>query len=159
MSNPPLDSLVLSLGSKLFAKQEEIHRGFVRERVAKRLQMKDTRPDLYVTILETRASRIQLIKPSITYAQSHLDTSAGISVEELEETCVSFTLAGSETTASLLAGAVYHLLKNPAILERLSKEIRTTFSTEDNINMTSVTSLKYEHAVIEESLRIFPPGM
>ena len=54
MSNPPLDSLVLWLGSKLFAKQEEVHRGFVRERVAKRLQMKDSRPDLYVTILRNK---------------------------------------------------------------------------------------------------------
>lgn len=81
-----------------------------------------------------------------------------MSIEELQETCVSLTLAGSETTASLLSGVVYHLLKNPSILERLVKEIRTTFPTEDSINMTSVTSLKYELAVLEEGLRIFPPG-
>jgi hypothetical protein len=50
MSNPPLDTLVLWLGSMLFAKQEAVHRGFVRERVAKRLQMKDSRPDLYALV-------------------------------------------------------------------------------------------------------------
>lgn len=47
MSNPPLDTLVLRLGSMLFAKQEAVHRSFVRERVAQRLQMNDPRPDLY----------------------------------------------------------------------------------------------------------------
>jgi cytochrome P450 len=81
-----------------------------------------------------------------------------MSIEELEETCVSFTLAGSETTASLLSGAVYHLLKNPSTLKQLIKEIRTTFLAENSINMTSVTSLKYELAVLEETLRIFPTG-
>jgi cytochrome P450 len=81
-----------------------------------------------------------------------------MSIEELEDTCVQITLAGSETTASLLSGVVYQLLKNPSILEQLIKEIRITFPTEDSINMASTSSLKYELAVIEEGLRIFPPG-
>ena len=95
---------------------------------------------------------------SITYAQSHLNTPTGISIEELENTCVQITLAGSETTASLLSGVVYYLLINPSILETLVKEIRTTFQAGDEINMASTSALKYELAVIEEGLRIFPPG-
>lgn len=95
---------------------------------------------------------------SITYAQSHLNTPTGVSLEELEDTCVQIALAGSETTASLLSGVVYYLLKNPSSLEKLVKEIRTTFPTEDGINIVSTNSLKYELAVIEEGLRIFPPG-
>jgi cytochrome P450 len=157
MSNPPLDTIVKWLGGMLFAKQEAVHRGFVRERVAERLQMKDLRPDLYAPT-QHKPIRIKLMKWSITYAQSHLTTPAGMSIEELEETCVALTLAGSETTASLLSGVIYHLLKNPPVFQRLVKEIRTTFPTEDNINMTSVTSLKYELAVLEEGLRVFPPG-
>jgi hypothetical protein len=47
MSFPPLGTIVLWLGNKLFAEQGEIHRRFVRERLAKRLEMKDPRPDLY----------------------------------------------------------------------------------------------------------------
>jgi cytochrome P450 len=81
-----------------------------------------------------------------------------MSLDELEDTCVQITLAGSETTATLLSALVYYLLKNPAILEKLVKEIRTTFPTEGSINMVSSSSLKYELAVIEEGLRIFPPG-
>jgi cytochrome P450 len=95
---------------------------------------------------------------SITYAQAHLNSPTGISIEELEDTCVQITLAGSETTASLLSGVVYYLLVNQSILETLVKEIRTTFHSEDEINMAGTSSLKYELAVIEECLRIFPPG-
>lgn len=81
-----------------------------------------------------------------------------MSIEELEDTCVQITLAGSETTASLLSGVLYYLLINPSIFETLVKEIRTAFQTEGEITMASTGSLKYELAVIEEGLRIFPPG-
>jgi cytochrome P450 len=81
-----------------------------------------------------------------------------MSIEELQETCVSLIVAGSETTASLLSGVMYYILKNPRILERLVKEIRTAFPTENHINMSGVKDLKYEFAVLQEGLRIFPPG-
>jgi cytochrome P450 len=105
------------------------------------------------------SSQRRLIKyGSISYARAHLNTPIGMSIEELEDTCVQITLAGSETTASLLSAVVYYLLINPSILDTLVKEIRTTFHTEDEINMARTSGLKYELAVIEEGLRIFPPG-
>lgn len=67
-------------------------------------------------------------------------------------------MAGSETTASLLSGVIYYLLKNPSVLEKLVKEIRSAFPTEEAITIASVSSLKYESAVLQEGLRIFPPG-
>lgn len=94
----------------------------------------------------------------MTYIQSNLDTPNSMSILELRETCAAITLAGSETTASSLCGTIYYLLKNPDVLEKLVKEVRTTFSTEEEINMANTYKLKYELAVIEESLRIFPPG-
>jgi len=94
----------------------------------------------------------------MTYIQNNFGTPNGMSIGELQETCVAITLAGSETTATSLCGTVYYLLKNPGTLEKLAKEIRTAFSTEDEINIENTHKLIYEHAVIEESLRIFPPG-
>jgi cytochrome P450 len=99
-----------------------------------------------------------LMKLSVTYAQSQLNTPVGMSVEELQETCVSLVAGGSETTATLLSGVVYYILKNQRILGHLVKEIRTAFPTEDEINMSSVRDLEYEPAVLQEALRIFPPG-
>src|ERR1700728_3939461 len=81
-----------------------------------------------------------------------------MSILELRETCVAITLAASETTAFSLCGTIYYLEKNPSVSEKLVKEVRTTFSTEEEINIANIYNLKHELAVIEESLRIFPPG-
>ena len=68
-------------------------------------------------------------------------------------------IAGSETTATLLSGATYFMLQNPAVLHRVQKEVRTTFKNEDDITLRSVSmpsSLTYMDAVLQESLRCYP---
>ncbi|PVH82542.1 cytochrome P450 [Cadophora sp. DSE1049] len=67
-------------------------------------------------------------------------------------------IAGSDTTATGLSVAIYLLLKNPFKLKILTKEIRSTFKSEDEITMISTNSLKYQTAVISESMRFFPAG-
>ncbi|KAH8201463.1 hypothetical protein TruAng_004387 [Truncatella angustata] len=67
-------------------------------------------------------------------------------------------VGGSETTATLLAGATYFLLRNPATLSRLQMELRDTFKDYDKITGDSTAMLPYLNAVIEESLRLFPPS-
>ncbi|PVH91797.1 cytochrome P450 [Periconia macrospinosa] len=66
-------------------------------------------------------------------------------------------IAGTETTATELSGMTYHLLKNPARMARLTKEIRTAFSSLEDINLVNIAQLEYLNAVIEEGLRIYPP--
>lgn len=50
------------------------------------------------------------------------------------------------------------MLKNPSKLEILIKEIRSTFGSEDEITMIGTNSLKYQTAVISESMRWAPAG-
>lgn len=67
--------------------------------------------------------------------------------------------AGSETTATLLSGATYHLLQNPAVLQRVQLEIRRAFKSEEDITVRSVSKpdlLPYLEAVLQESLRCYP---
>lgn len=69
-------------------------------------------------------------------------------------------IAGSETTATLLSGATYHLLSHPVALKKLQVEIRESFQSEDEIAPLSVrnpSKLPYMEAVLMESLRIYPP--
>lgn len=66
-------------------------------------------------------------------------------------------VAGSETTATLLSGATYMLLKNPQVLARLTHEVRSAFTSEDEINIASAAQLTYLNACIDESLRSYPP--
>jgi averantin hydroxylase len=81
----------------------------------------------------------------------------GMSTEELISTSSSLVLAGSETTATLLAGATYLLLQHPQVMEKLVAEIRSTFANDKDITIVSVGQLKYLSAVLEESLRFYPP--
>lgn len=81
----------------------------------------------------------------------------GLGVEEMITLSEVLMIAGSETTATVLSGMLYHLLRNPSCLSRLTHEIRSSFASENDINLNSTTRLQYLHAVLEESMRIYPP--
>ena len=66
-------------------------------------------------------------------------------------------IAGSETTATTLSAVTYYLLKNPSAQARFVSEIRTHFSTYDEISSNRVGALPYFHAVINEAMRLYPP--
>ncbi|POS68879.1 hypothetical protein DHEL01_v212727, partial [Diaporthe helianthi] len=66
--------------------------------------------------------------------------------------------AGSETTATALCGMFYYLGRHPKVYETLAREVRTAFSCEGDINIKSTARLPYLAAVIQEILRIYPPG-
>src|SRR3954470_23078937 len=79
-------------------------------------------------------------------------------IDEIVSTFGILLIAGSETTATLLSAVVFYLLTNPDVMQNLQKEIRTTFTTEDEITMVSVNKLKYQLAVLDEGMRIHPPA-
>jgi cytochrome P450 len=66
-------------------------------------------------------------------------------------------IAGSETTATLLSGATFYLLKHPRIYDALVKEIRSTFQQTSDITLTRLSEAKYLLAVLDETLRLYPP--
>ena len=98
-------------------------------------------------------------KDFMAYMLRHNDEKTGMTQQEIYGNAAVLIVAGSETSATLLSGAVFHLLKYPATLQKLKHEIRSTFSTEDQISFATVgqSQLPYLHAVVEESLRIYPP--
>jgi len=99
----------------------------------------------------------KLTHHSLSHVKETYGTAEGMHMEEIRQTCNVFVIAGSETTATLLSGATYLLLKNPRVYRKLVDEIRQTFSKQEQINMTSTNNLKYQSAVLEEALRMFPP--
>ena len=66
-------------------------------------------------------------------------------------------LAGTETTATQLSGLTYMLLKNPIKMQRLVSEVRSSFSSFEDMTMTKLSQLDYLGACIEEGLRLYPP--
>lgn len=69
----------------------------------------------------------------------------------------SLIIAGSETSATVLSGCIYYLCRHPTIMDRLVKEIRGTFTADSDINFSKTPTLSYLAAVIEETLRMYPP--
>ena len=92
----------------------------------------------------------------MSYVLRHNDEK-GMSREEIQATFNVLMIAGSETTATLLAGCTYLLQKHPRVLQKLHAEIRDKFLDDKEITMLSVSHLTYLDAVIGESFRLYPP--
>jgi cytochrome P450 len=87
---------------------------------------------------------------------SHIEGQA-LAQSELHSNGALFMVAGTETTATELAGLTYMLLKNPQKLARLTSEIRTAFTRFEDITMVKLSQLQYLQACLEEGLRVYPP--
>ncbi len=86
------------------------------------------------------------------------ETGKGFSPPELWGESNLLIIAGSDTTSTALAAAFFYLVHNPSTLERLSKEIRTTFSDLEEIHSSpTLNSCIYLRAVIDEAMRLSPP--
>lgn len=66
-------------------------------------------------------------------------------------------VAGSETTSTLLSGALFLLTTNEDKLVRLTQEVRTHFKSDQEITLNTVNNLPYMLACLNESLRMYPP--
>ena len=82
---------------------------------------------------------------------------SGMPFKLLKKNATLLILAGSETTATLLTGTIYFLTAHPEVYEKLKQEVRAHFKTEADINITSVGNLSYMLAVLNETMRIYPP--
>ncbi|KAF2020312.1 cytochrome P450 [Aaosphaeria arxii CBS 175.79] len=84
--------------------------------------------------------------------------SGKMSREELASHASDLALAGGDTTGTVMATTTYYLLKHPKIHEKLKQEVRSHYSTYEDINIASTTQLIYLNAVLKESMRIFQPA-
>ncbi|RJE20956.1 Cytochrome p450, partial [Aspergillus sclerotialis] len=112
---------------------------YSRRQMEKRLSSKAGRKDFLTSLVEkVRDGRVD--KEEMT---AHVSTLA---------------IAGGETVSTFLAGTTFFLLKNPVVLKKLTTEIREAFGSFDDIGAQKAQQLPYLQAVMNEGLRIFPPG-
>ncbi|KAF4273163.1 hypothetical protein LV164_000054 [Aspergillus fumigatus] len=136
---PILSPLTKLLVPRYLHQRREASFQLTVEKVSRRLHRQTNRPDF------------------ISYILRHKDDENRMSRQEIDANAATFVLAGSETTAALLSGCTFYLLKNPHIYRRLVNEIRSRFQHPSEIRLSSIATLSYLNAVLEESLRIYPP--
>ena len=112
------------------------HMKMTRDKALHRLNMKTDRIDLMA----------RLAAPE-----------SGISESEFISNCGTVIVAGSDTTANLLAGVTHFLSQNQECYNKLAHEIRSTFKSEDEITLEAVNKLEYLSACLMEALRRYPP--
>lgn len=87
----------------------------------------------------------------------HRGEEGGLTDEELIPNGSVLILAGSETTATLLSGVTYWLMRTPEVLHKVTNEVRSAFDSEDEINFANATTrLPYMLACLEEGLTRYP---
>ena len=72
--------------------------------------------------------------------------------------CITFLIAGHETTSGLLSFALYALLKNPDVLARAYDEVDRVLGTDVSVLPTyaQVHQVPYVTQILEETLRLWP---
>jgi cytochrome P450 len=84
-------------------------------------------------------------------------TGKGFTTEQLQADSALIIAAGSDGVGLTLSATIFYLLAYPAVLEKLTAEIRSAFKSVDEIVNPKLNSLPYLHACIEETLRMNPP--
>ncbi|KAK8102596.1 hypothetical protein PG984_015742, partial [Apiospora sp. TS-2023a] len=135
---PVLNLLYTCLRPSWIVKMQEDHFKYTSDLVDSRLANGSTQPDIWNLVLNAEGSE------ALTLGEMH-------SCAEL------FMIAGSETTATLLAGVIYYLLRNPSTLNRVVDEIRTSFANTESFTFERLGGLRYLNACLQEALRVYPP--
>lgn len=111
--------------------------GFCKDMVEKRLTQDTNRPDVWTNIIRNEGDK-------------------GMSKPEMFSNAGVLMIAGSETTASVLATATFIVLKHPAEGQKLIEDIRQAFKSYDDISLDAVNRMPYLDAFIKESMRYHP---
>jgi len=86
------------------------------------------------------------------------ETGEGFSKGELWGESNTLIIAGSDTTSTTLTATIFYLLHNPKVLDRLNDEVRTKFSSLEEIRSGPLlNSCIYLRACIDEAMRMSPP--
>ncbi|KAI0123374.1 cytochrome p450 monooxygenase [Xylariales sp. AK1849] len=128
--------LVWAYKWKLLFSARTHHERRVQEKLARRMKLGTSRNDFLAPLIENKHD----------WDFATVRSNAAV-----------LTIAGSETTATTLCGVTFLLLNSPECLKKLTKEVRTSFNSEEEITMVSVSKLTYMIACLNEALRRYPP--
>jgi cytochrome P450 len=110
------------------------------EKVGRRLNTETAKPDFFSYILRNNDKE-----------------GRGLSRAEMDSNAPILLTAGTETTATTLSSTTYLILRHREVYKKVVDEIRSTFSSYEDITLDTVTNLHYTIACFTEALRFHPP--
>ncbi|PQE20304.1 hypothetical protein CJF30_00001610 [Rutstroemia sp. NJR-2017a BBW] len=113
--------------------------------------------NMSVQRLEARMKKNSETPDFMSYILKANETEKELTARELTANCALLLDAGSETTATMLSGCLFYLLKNPDCMEHLTKILRDTYEEDTGMNSKSLARLPYLQAILEESMRMYMP--
>lgn len=105
--------------------------------------------------LATQTQRPDMLQFALGSAD---DGKRKLSPSEIRDFAPILMFASTESTPTTIGGLTFLLLKHPEALDRVIREIRTAFKSNDEITLSGTAALEYTHACIEEALRVYPPA-
>lgn len=136
-----LDWVIPLIAPKKLLEMRQRNSKFTADKVDQRLRCDGNRGDLWDDVM----------------GYSDKESGSGMTREEMISNASAIVVAGSETSATLLSGCTWLLLKNPDILRKLENHVRSSFTSESEIDLISVGKLDFMLAVLNEALRLYPP--
>ncbi|SHK15179.1 cytochrome P450 / NADPH-cytochrome P450 reductase [Pseudonocardia thermophila] len=76
--------------------------------------------------------------------------------DNIRAQCITFLIAGHETTSGLLSFAINYLLKEPAATERAKAEVDEVLGDRAEPTFEQIQRMTYVRQVLDESLRLWP---
>jgi len=84
-------------------------------------------------------------------------TGKGLTTEALQADSALVIAAGADGVGVTLAALFFYLVRQPAVLARLTREVRAAFASPSDIQTPTLNSLAYLAACIDETMRLVPP--
>ncbi|NXQ91251.1 CP3AO protein, partial [Nyctibius grandis] len=89
---------------------------------------------------------------------AEIDSYKSLSDEEILAQALLFIFAGYETTSSTLSYLSYNLATHPDVQQQLQDEIDANLPNKATPTYNAIMQMEYLDMVVNESLRLFPPG-
>ncbi|GKT42643.1 cytochrome P450 monooxygenase radP [Colletotrichum spaethianum] len=129
---PVLGPLVQAVTAAPLKKKAKGHTDFAGHLVDRRLKKENhTKPDIWSFVLRHSG-----------------DEAKGLSGREMHANAAMFMAAGTETTATVLSGTTFYLLRTPRVYDLLTKEIRDKFAKAEDICVDGLVGLEYLQATL-----------
>ena len=141
------DFVLRNLLPRSVTEGQKAHKRYADDRINRRLDKIDAK---------TESSRTDFMTPFMANNANYNIMSR----DEIKSTFSFIILGGAETTSIPMIGLFNHLVRQPAILARVTKEIRDHFPSEKDIVLDALPGgdvLPYMEAVINEALRMCNP--